>query len=413
MESLQRLILHVDMDAFFAAVEILDQPQLAGQPVIVGGSAARRGVVAAASYEARKFGVHSAMPTATAMRLCPHAVLLPARGDRYEEVSEQIMAILHEFTPLVEQTSVDEAFLDVTGSTALYGPGEQIAAAIKIRIRGETSLTCSIGVAPNKFLAKLGSDFNKPDGLTVIPAETAAGFIAPLPASRIWGVGPRAVERLAALGIQTIGELARYSPQQLLAHFGQHAGGLQALARGEDSSPVVTAHDPKSISRETTFAEFLSDREQMEATLLELADDVAARLRAAGLVAYTVTLKVRDETFATITRSHTLVEPADLGETLHEIACDMLRQKVTLHGRKVRLLGIGAGGLREKSSIPPELFPDPRKAKTRRVAETVDRIREKLGPGSVVRARHLRRYGGLSERGGWEGTDKNIRRRSA
>ncbi|MEK7767332.1 MAG: DNA polymerase IV, partial [bacterium] len=340
-----RAILHVDMDAFFASVEILDHPALRGKPVIVGGRPGTRGVVAAASYEARKFGVHSAMPSATAVRLCPQAVFLPPRGERYAEVSRTIMAILGSFTPALEQISVDEAFLDVTACHALFGPPEEIARTIKERVRGETGLTCSVGVAPNKFLAKVASDLEKPDGLTVIPAARAAARLAPLPVRRIWGVGPKTAERLSGLGLRTIGEGAACPPDRLAAELGSWAGELQALARGEDDRPVETGGEAKSMSRETTFTVFLADRERIESVLLALADDVAERLRADGLTARVVTLKVRDETFKTVTREATLARPADLGETFYAETVRLFREKVSLGGRKVRLLGVGATGL--------------------------------------------------------------------
>ncbi len=397
-----RAILHVDMDAFFAAVEIHDRPELAGRPVVVGGSPGQRGVVAAASYEARKYGLHSAMPMATALRLCPEAVVLPARGDRYAEVSGAVMEILRSFTPLVEQISVDEAFLDVTGCGALFGPPETIARSIKARVREATGLTCSVGVAPNKFLAKVASDLEKPDGLTVIPGGGGAAAIAPLPVRRIWGVGPRTEEALVALGLTTIGALAAAPEALLTRRLGSYAAELQALARGEDDRPVETGGEAKSISRETTFAEFLADPDRIDTVLLALADDVAARLREAGLVARTLQLKVRDETFATVTRALTLPESSDLGDVLHAAARRLFRERIALGGRKVRLLGVGASGLEPRDAGQLPLLVDRRMAKARKVAEAVDRIRKRHGDDAVTRAQLLN-DGELSERGGWEG----------
>lgn len=405
-----RSILHVDMDAFFASVEIHDRPELKGKPVVVGGRVEHRGVVAAASYEARTFGVHSAMPMATALRLCPQAVVLPARGDRYGEISGRIMDILKSFTPLVEQISVDEAFLDVTACGALFGPPETIARAIKARVLAATGLTCSVGVAPNKFLAKVASDLEKPDGLTVIPAGGEAAAIAPLPVRRIWGVGPRTEATLVALGLTTVGALAAAAPEPLARRLGSYAGELQALARGEDDRPVETGGEAKSISRETTFSEFLSDPDRIDGVLLALADDVAASLRADGLAARTLTLKVRDETFATVTRSVTLADPADLGEELYAAAARLYRERIDLKGRRVRLLGVGATGLTPRGLGQLALLVDRRTDKARKVAETVDRIRKKHGEGAVTRAQLLR-DGGLSERGGWEGTKPEARKK--
>lgn len=389
MPSPSRIILHVDMDAFFASVEVLDNPSLAGKPVIVGGAPAKHGVVAAASYEVRRFGVRSAMPTATALRLCPHAILLPARGDRYAEVSARIMTILRSFTPLVEPASVDEAFLDVTASAALFGDGPAIARRVKARIRAETGLACSIGVAPNRFLAKLASDLDKPDGLTVVPPDRAAEFIAPLPVGRIWGVGPRTEEHLRALGIGTIGKLASFPTGKLERRLGSSASHLQALARGEDASPIVTEQEPKSLSRETTFAVFLEKKEEAEAALLDLADDVAERLRGASLVASTVTVKVRDGDFVTVTRSRALAEATDLGEVLYATARDLLARRVSLRGRKIRLLGVAAGDLSARDAIAPQLLPDRRRERMRRAAGAVDDIRRKHGEKAVLRGRMI------------------------
>jgi DNA polymerase-4 len=390
------------MDAFFASVEIHDDPALAGKPVIVGGTPEGRGVVAAASYEARKFGVHSAMPAATAVRLCPHAVFLPARGERYAEVSRAVMTILGAFTPLLEQISVDEAFLDVTASRALFGPPETIARTIKERVRAGTGLTCSVGVAPNKFLAKVASDLEKPDGLTVIPDGAAAVRLAPLPVRRIWGVGPKTAARLEGLGLRTIGQVAACDPARLAAELGSWAAELQALARGEDDRPVETGGEAKSLSRETTFAVFLSDRERIESVLLALADDVAERLRADGLAARVVTLKVRDETFKTVTREATLDRSTDLCETLYAEVVRLFREKVALGGRKVRLLGVGATGLAPRDAGQQGLFPDPADEKRRHAAQAVDRVKKKYGEDAVTRARLLKGKG-LSGRGGWEG----------
>jgi len=387
----QRTILHADMDAFFAAVEALDNPALRGKPVIVGAPAERRGVVSAASYEARKFGVHSAMPMATAVRLCPHGTFVLPRHDRYSEVSRRIMTALRDFTPLMEQTSVDEAFLDMTGSESLFGPPEDMGRAVKKRIRDETGLTASVGVAPNKFLAKLASDLRKPDGLTVIPAQSAASFIAPLPVERIWGVGPKMAARLHAMGILCIGDLAACNERRLTASFGSHAAGLQALARGEDSSPVAPGHETKSVSRETTFARFVSDVEHLEGVLLELSDEVAAQLREEKLTARTVTLKVRNEEFKTQTRSITFAQATDLGDEIFGRAKAMLRDKVSLRGHEVRLIGVAASGLESAENVVSLLLPDRKEERRKLVTKAVDRIIKKFGRSAVMRGRLIGR----------------------
>jgi DNA polymerase-4 len=401
----KRAILHVDMDAFFASVEVLDDPSLRGKPVIVGGLPEHRGVVAAASYEVRKFGVRSAMPTGMALRRCPHAVLIRPRHERYEEMSHKVMEILSSYTPLLEQVSVDEAFLDVTASTALFGPPEKMARDIKERIRKETGLTASVGVASNKFLAKLASDLEKPDGLTVILPGTEAARIAPLPLGRIWGVGPKSAERLESLGFHTIGEVAACPPERLRAAIGERwARDLQALARGEDEGEVTISRNAKSMSRETTFAVFISDPSEIEAHILALSEDVASRLRADGLTGRTVDIKVRDETFATVTRAETLPEPTDLGEAVFAAAMRLYREKVSLGRKKVRLLGVGVSGLAPRDAGQLKLFGDPGTDKRHRMAEAVDRVRKKLGDNAVQRGLNLK-GGKLSRRGGWEGTD--------
>ena len=396
-----RAILHVDMDAFFAAVEVLDDPSLKDKPVIVGGESRKRGVVAAASYEARRFGVHSAMPTAEAFRRCPHAILKPARHDRYAEMSDKVMAILGSVTPLLEQVSVDEAYLDVTGSEALFGDPPAIARRIKDRIRKDLCLTCSVGVAKGKVFAKIASDLEKPDGLTVVP-EDGPAFMAPLPVGKIPGVGPKLRETLALLGIRTIGDLARHPIGPLERRIGSWAAELRALANGEDDRPVVTDRDAKGMSRESTFAEFLDDPRDVDDALLALADDVAERLRSHGLTARTITLKVRDEKFSTRTRSRALDQPTDLGDVLHANAADLLKT-VDLKGLKIRLLGVGSSGFDPAGTGQMALLRDARADKTRTLAGTVDRIRKKHGDAAVVRAQLLK--GRKVTKGGWEAAE--------
>src|SRR5439155_7141135 len=286
-------ILHVDMDAFYASVEQRDRPELRGLPVIVGGSAEGRGVVCAASYEARKFGVHSAMPAVTARRLCPQGIFLPPRMEHYAQISRQIREIFQSFTPLIEPLSLDEAFLDVRGCEGLFGSAPEIARKIKERVRAETELTASVGVAANKFLAKLASDLKKPDGLVVIEPTQVEAILAPLPVGRIWGVGAKGEKRLHALGIRTIGQLAALPEQVLVDHFGDNGRHLWRLARGIDDRQVVPDEEAKSISTETTFARDIGDRDVLRSWLLDLVEHLGRRLRRVGVHARTIELKVR------------------------------------------------------------------------------------------------------------------------
>ena len=308
-------ILHVDMDAYFASVEQRDRPELRGQPVIVGGVSGR-GVVCAASYEARPFGVRSAMPMSTARRLCPQAVFLPVRMQHYVQISRRIREIFLSFTPLVEPLSLDEAFLDVRGCEGLFGPAPDIARSIKDRIKSEVGLTASVGVAPNKFLAKLASDFGKPDGLVVLPANQVTAFLAPMPVSRIWGVGAKAEKRLRALGIHTVAQLAASPEQVLIDHFGESGRQLWQLGHGHDVRDVVPDREAKSISTETTFAHDIGDRQVLRVWLLDLVDQLASRLRHAGLRGRTVEVKIRSADFRTRIRSQALSEATNLTNIL-------------------------------------------------------------------------------------------------
>jgi len=313
-----RTILHVDLDAFFASVEQRDHPEYRGRPVIVGGSdPTSRGVVSAASYEARKFGVHSAMPLRTAYRLCPQGIYVNVDGRRYQQASREVMAVMRRFTPMVQPISIDEAFLDVTGSRALFGDGETIARTIKVTVHEEVGLTASVGVATTKLVAKIGSDLRKPDGLVVVPPGEEASFLAPLPISRLWGVGEKTALALRDYGVQTIGDLAALPPEVLERRFGKHGASLVARAHGVDADPVATGEPAKSIGHEHTFEHDTADREVVERTLLGMADGVAWRLRAAGLRAATITIKLRDSSFTTISRQATLDVPADLTEPIY------------------------------------------------------------------------------------------------
>jgi DNA polymerase-4 len=382
-----RTILHVDLDAFFAAVEQRDRPELRGKPVIVGGGGPdQRGVVSAASYEARAFGVHSAMPLRTAGRLCPHGVFLPVDGRKYQQASREVMAILRRFTDQVQPISIDEAFLDVTGSRQLFGDGEAIARAIKQAVRDEVRLTASVGVATTKLVAKIGSDLRKPDGLVVVPPGEEAAFLAPLPISRLWGVGEKTAAALRDFGVVTIGDLASLPPAAMERRFGKHGAALVARAHGIDADRVATGEPAKSIGHEHTFGSDTAEREKIERTVLGMADGVAWRLRAAGLKAATITLKLRDTNFVTISRQTTLDTPADLTEPIYRAAIELLRRE--LHGQKIRLVGVTASNFREREQL--SMFEAPDEPKRHQAAQAMDVIRRKYGERSVTRGRLVR-----------------------
>ncbi|MDH4321604.1 MAG: DNA polymerase IV [Desulfobulbaceae bacterium] len=336
-------IIHLDMDAFFAAVEMRDDPTLLGKPVIVGGSR-ERGVVSAASYAARKFGVHSAMPMAVARRCCPHGVFLPVRMARYQEVSGQIHDIFHRFTPLVEPLSLDEAFLDVTGSTALFGSPVAIAGRIKQLITEEIGLTASAGVASCKLVAKIASDLEKPDGLTVVPAGTEKEFLAGLPIGRLWGVGEQTRQSLRLLGVKTIGDLQRLPTGLLETRFGKHGARMQLAALGIDSRPVEATRAIQSIGQEETFAVDLTDHAALQRELLAMAVKVGRRLRDHALRGRTITVKVKYYDFQQITRSLTLPAATDDQQTIYRTACGLLA-KTDAGAKPIRLLGITVANL--------------------------------------------------------------------
>jgi len=380
----RRAILHVDMDAFFASVEVLDDPGLRGRPVIVGGTPEGRGVVAAASYEAREYGVRSAMSAARAVRLCPHGVFLRGRMARYAEVSGFIFDVFHAVTPLVEPLSVDEAFLDVTGCRRLLGEAAEIGRLVKRRIRDEVGLVASVGVAPNKFLAKLASDLDKPDGFTVVPDDVQA-FLDPLDVGRLWGVGPRSLEILHGLGVRTVGDLRRVPPARLEARLGAaRAAHVLALARGEDDRPVVTDREAKSIGHEITFAEDVGDRAHLVDVLDQMADKVGRRLRRAGARARTVQLKVRDPDFTTRTRARTLPDPTDATRLLRDAARLLLDEELARAVRPLRLLGVSAQNL-VRGPEQPELFGDPGRERDRALDGLLDTAADRWGKGALTR----------------------------
>ena len=378
-----RTILHVDLDAFFAAVEQRDRPELRGKPVIVGGGGPTdRGVVSAASYEARAFGVHSAMPLRNAGRLCPQGVFLPVDGAKYQAVSRDVMAILRRYTPLVEPISIDEAFLDVTGSRALFGDGEAIGRRIREDVRNELDLTVSVGVATTKLVAKIASDLRKPDALVVVAPGDEATFLAPLEITRLWGVGAKSAASLREYGVRTIGDLAALPDDLLVRRFGKHGASIGQRARGVDADPVGGRDAAKSVGHEHTFDVDTSDREVIERTILGMAEGVAGRLRDSGVKAATVTVKIRDSSFRTITRQRTLSEPTDMTEPIFRAALELARPEV--RGLRIRLLGVSASGIGERDQLALFAADDP---KRRRVTEAADAVRHRFGERAITRAR--------------------------
>jgi nucleotidyltransferase/DNA polymerase involved in DNA repair len=381
------------MDAFYAAVEVRENPELAGKPLIIG-HAGKRGVVSTCSYEARKFGVRSAMPSVIAARLCPDAIWLPGRMELYVAVSRRLREILDQEAPVVEPLSIDEAFCDVTGLANDLAHGAAIARTLKGRIRAEERLTASVGVAPNKFLAKLASDLEKPDGLVVFPKEDVPSRLWPLPVERLWGVGPKSAEVLHRGGIRTIGQIARLTDGSLAAIVGAGmAAHLHALSLGEDDRPVSAGRDAKSISEERTYGDDLTDARDIDRELLARAEGVARELRRCGLTARTVHLKVRTGDFETSTRALTRRDPTDLADALIEAARTMYRDRIELHGKGVRLLGVGVSGIVPSGSAPAPLFPDPQVQRARKLAEAQDAVNDKLGDDVVTRASLLKRKG--------------------
>jgi DNA polymerase-4 len=381
-------ILHVDMDAFYASIEVRDHPELSGKPVIVGGLGGR-GVVSAASYEARSFGVHSALPMATARRLCPNGVFLPVRMAHYAQVGHQIRDIFYAFTPLVEPLSLDEAFLDVRGCEGLFGSAADIARRIKERIKAETGLTASVGVAPNKFLAKLASDHGKPDGFVVLQPEQVAAFLGPLPVSRLWGVGVRGEKRLHALGIRTVGQLAAQHERVLVDHFGAVGRHLWQLAHGQDERRVVPDREAQSISTETTFAQDIGDKEVLRLWLLDLVDELAARLRRAGIRTRAVVLKARSADFRTRSRTQSLPEYTDGTDELLRAARALFDRTLTSDLLPLRLLGVGASKLSRAGMVQGNLFDEGQREQQSALDRTLDTIRGKFGQGAIRRGSHL------------------------
>jgi DNA polymerase-4 len=389
MTMKRKAIIHLDMDAFYPAVEVLDNPELKGKPVIVGGSR-QRGVVSSASYEARKYGVHSAQPMATAVRLCPNGIFLPVRMSRYKEVSDQVFEIFYRFTPLVEPLSIDEAFLDVTGSARLFGEPEDIAKKIKRRVCEETGLTVSAGIAPSKFVAKIASDMDKPDGLTVVPPDSVRQFLDPLPIEKMWGVGRVTQEALTQLNIRTFKDLRQVSVEILEQKFGQHGLKMHFLAMGIDERDVIPEHDAKSIGHEETFSQDILSVDLAKRELLDLANKVARRMRRHDVTGRTITLKVKYSDFVQITRSMTLPKSTDDGPEIYATVCQLLK-KTAMGKRPVRLLGISLSQLSYLGS-ESQLFlfqHDTEGQKRKDLHSALDSLHEKFGEKSIRPGRLL------------------------
>ncbi len=378
-----RRILHLDMDAFYASVEQRDRPELRGRPVLVG-SDRPRGVVAAASYEARAFGCRSAMPTARALGLCPDAAVVAPRFERYVEASRRVFAVLERYAPVVQPVSIDEAFLDLTGTERLLGPAADVARALKRDVRAATSLTASVGIAPNRLLAKIASDLRKPDGLEVIEEGDVDRVLLPLPVERLWGVGPVTAERLHGMGVRTVGDLRAVPPARLRARFGAAGEDLRRLARGIDDSPVVPDREAKSVGHEETFEVDLPEPEEVRAVLREQAEAVGRRLRRHGLRAGGVSLKIRFGDYETISRSAVLPEPADAAQALRDAALAVFDRWAAEGFRPVRLIGMAAQHLTGGGG-QGALFADPGAARRRDIDRALDEIRDRFGDRTIRR----------------------------
>lgn len=402
MNAAEIPILHIDMDAFYASVEVRDNPSLVGLPVCVGGPASGRGVVSAASYEARRFGVHSAMPTAMARRKCPDMILLPPDFEKYTRVSSQVMEIFRRYTPLVEPLSLDEAFLDSTGCERLFGDSVEIGRAIKRDILRETGLVASVGIAPSKFLAKLASELDKPDGFRVILPEETRAVLDPLPISRIFGIGERTAKRFEAQGIATIGELAARPRAEVVSGFGASGGWVHDLAHGIDPRRVTPRRQEKSHGMERTFAEDITDRGELRAFLLQFCEEVAFGLRDRGLRGRTITLKARSPDFKTVTRTRTLEYPTSIGARIYAVSRELLEQ---VRPGPLRLIGVSVSNLEDvRAPLQRGLFGagtgDPGRTrsdwlatreKLERITPSLDKLRRRFGRGTIKPARLLSR----------------------
>lgn len=387
-----RTIIHIDMDAFYAAIEQRDNPEFYGKPVIVGADPKHgrgRGVVSTASYEARRYGIHSAQPISQAFKLCPHGIFLPVRGKYYAEVSARIMKIFHKTCPCVEPVSLDEAFLDMTGMERLKGSAEKVGKIIKEQIREQEKLTASVGIGPNKLIAKMASESEKPDGFVIVRSEELSPFLSPLLVSRLWGVGPKTKKKLGDLGIYTIGELSSFPPKALETIFGRWGKKLHLNAQGIDDSPVIAESEAKSISNETTFSEDVSDLSLLRQHLHQLSEKVGYRLRKRGLMGRTVTLKIRLTDFSTFVRHSTLQNPTLLSEAIYSEILQLFDQ-FDLDQQPVRLLGVGITQLVSMHTYQKDLFEEESVVKRKEVTALIDRLKSKYGEmiiqkGSMVK----------------------------
>ncbi|MHB8454103.1 MAG: DNA polymerase IV [Acidiferrobacterales bacterium] len=388
-ESSTMHILHIDMDAFYASIEERDDPSLSGKPLVVGGNPDGRGVVAAANYPARKYGIRSAMPMATARRLCPELVILRWRPRHYAGISERIRDIFHRYTPQVEPVSIDEAFLDVSASEKLFGAAVDIGRRIQQEISEELSLSASVGVAPTKFVAKVASDFGKPHGFVAVGAGEVQAFLDPLPTSRLWGVGEVADRALESMGIRTIGELRSYPVTVFTELFGKWGEQIWLLSQGIDERRVVPDHEARSISHETTFDSDIHDREALRACLLALTEQVAARLRRHGLRGRTVHIKLRYPDFKTVARARTLSASTNVTAQLWTAAEKLLHDNLPARHPGVRLIGMGLSGLDAGTQIQASLFDED--AHERRIDVLTDAIKDRFGEIALRRGLHLKR----------------------
>lgn len=385
------MILHIDMDAFYASVEQRDDPSLLGKPVVVGGSAEGRGVVAASSYEARKFGIHSAMSAYRAKQLCPHAVFIRPRIDHYAAVSHQIRQVFEEFTPLIEPLSLDEAFLDVSGSESLLGAASKIGLEIKKLIRDRLSLTASVGVAPNKFLAKIASDLKKPDGFVVVTEDQIQDFLDPLPVGRIWGVGKVTAQVFKRFAISTIGQLRQLSRESLTDLFGTSGDHYWQLSHGIDNRPVVPDREAKSISNETTFSEDITDLEDLKAWLVTLVEQVSRRLRNHDRLGRTVELKIRFSDFKSLTRSITLTSATNITSELLAAGLELLCNRLPKNHLPIRLIGFGVSHLDQPEMMQLQLFDETEREQQRSLDKVADEIAKKFGKHALHRATGIKK----------------------
>ena len=384
-----RTILHLDLDAFFCAVEELHDPSLRGKAFAVGGRPEGRGVVASCSYAARQFGVRSAMPMSRALRLCPGLLVISHHFGNYGEMSDKVMERLNDLSPLVEQISIDEAFVDISD---LHEPPETIARRLQKRVNDELGLPCSVGVASNKLVAKIATEVGKktakkespPNAVTVVPPGTESAFLEPLPATMLWGVGPKTAEKLAEIGIKTIGDIARHPAEDLVRRFGENGRDLARRARGVDDSPISTGHEAKSVSQETTFARDVRDDKLLADTLRKLSAKVGHRLRKAGIAGTTVKIKLRWPDFTTLTRQVTLSQPTDQDEEIYHLALDLLG-KVRPKGKPVRLIGVGVSGL--GAPLRQLGLWDADSEKSRRLQEALDAVRARYGEKAIQRGK--------------------------